>query len=353
MSAFKATVAAPLQKQIADHLAQRIISGELADRSRLPSTVELARLYNVTPVTIHKSLQHLVKRQLIERRSREGTFVRSRERTNVIGLVFGKSPFSHPSNFYTSLITAFLNEAYMRDLNFKIYFDFETSSKTRFDLEQDVRSGELKGLVISNNGPALRNFIKRYPDMLRCNPMNIDFRNEVKEGLSYLAGHGYKRIGLVSMQPEELADEDSRTRFAAECRGMDEVSAEYKVQIEVRRYEHTEAAGYRKTLEWLGASPQRPEALFINHDMMVHGALLAIVQLGLRIPEDIALLIHMNSGNEFASPVPLSKYEIDIDQLVRNSLDAILKSIANGETGMIQLPVAPGKIIPGKSCGEK
>lgn len=67
MIAFKANTAAPLQEQIADHLAHRIVSGELPDKSRLPSTVELARLYHVTPVTIHKSLQHLVQRQLIER----------------------------------------------------------------------------------------------------------------------------------------------------------------------------------------------------------------------------------------------------------------------------------------------
>ena len=80
MIAFKANTAAPLQEQIADHLAHRIVSGELPDKSRLPSTVELARLYHVTPVTIHKSLQHLVQRQLIERQPRRGTFVRSRER---------------------------------------------------------------------------------------------------------------------------------------------------------------------------------------------------------------------------------------------------------------------------------
>ena len=77
MIAFKANTAAPLQEQIADHLAHRIVSGELPDKSRLPSTVELARLYHVTPVTIHKSLQHLVQRQLIERQPRRGTFVRS------------------------------------------------------------------------------------------------------------------------------------------------------------------------------------------------------------------------------------------------------------------------------------
>lgn len=352
MHAFKADVTVSLQKQIANHLAQRIISGELPDKSRLPSTVDLARFYRVTPVTIHKSLQHLVKRQLIERRSREGTFVRSRERTNVVALVFGKSPFSHPSNFYTSLITLFLNEAHARDLNFKIFFDFENNAKTRFDLEQDVRTGELKGLIISNNGPALSDFISKYSEIPLCRPENIDFMNEVKISLSYLAEHGYRRIGMISMQPEILMDDDARKRFAAECRGVDEVIGETEIEVDIRRFKYSEVASYRNTLEWLRNPAKRPQALFINHDMMVHGALLAIVELGLKIPEDIALLIHMNKGNEFASPVPLSKYEIDINQLVKNSLDSLLKSISKGEKGFIQLPVVPGKIISGKSCGE-
>lgn len=145
MIAFKANTAAPLQEQIADHLAHRIVSGELPDKSRLPSTVELARLYHVTPVTIHKSLQHLVQRQLIERQPRRGTFVRSRERVNVIALVFGKNPFRDRSHLYSQLLDEFQKQSLERALNLKIYFDFESGSRTMFDLEPGPHQRRTQG----------------------------------------------------------------------------------------------------------------------------------------------------------------------------------------------------------------
>lgn len=352
MDTFKAETAIPLQMQIADHLAQRIISGELPDRARLPSTVELAKLYNVTPVTVHKSLQRLVKRRLIERRSREGTFVCSQERTNVIALVFGKSPFSHPGNFYTSLLSLFQREAYARELNFKVYFDFETSGKTRFDLEQDVRSGELKGLIVTNGGPLLAEFLKAYPEILRCNPASFDFKDEARRSVSYLIERGYRHIGVLSMHPEVLENEYFIRCHEAECRGVWEAVGDSGVRVEIRRCDHTEVAGYRKMKEWLRDPLERPRAFFINHDIMVHGTLLAIAEAGLKIPEDVALLVHMNGENEFPSPVPLSKYKVNVKQMVTNCLDSLGEAMEKEKPGVIPLPIVPGEIEPGNSCGE-
>ena len=156
MTAFEAVTSRPLQIQIADHLARRIISGELPDGARLPSTLELAEIYHVTPVTIHKSLQHLVQRQLIERMPRRGTFVRSRERVNVIGLAFGKNPFLHQSLLYSQLLDQFQQQTPERDLNLKVYFDFQSGSRALFDLEQDLARGEIKAVIASNRSPRRR-----------------------------------------------------------------------------------------------------------------------------------------------------------------------------------------------------
>lgn len=352
MISFKAENAVPLQRQIAEHIAARILSGELPDGARLPSTLELAKSYSVTPVTIHKSLQHLVRRQLIERCSRKGTFVCSRERTNVIALVFGKSPFTHPGNFYTSLITLFQQEACRREVNLKIYFDFEDNPKTRFDLEQDIRSGELKGMVAANRGPLLRKLLDAYPDIPRCYPISIDFREEVRQGVAYLVERGYRNIGVVSMLSENFEADYSRKWFEEECRGAEEAVAGTGARLDIRRCDYTEVAGYRKAKEWLREPAGRPDAIFVNHDIIVHGMMLAIVESGLRIPEDIALLVHMNGGNEFASPVPLTKYEIDTAGMVRNCLDSLYEAMRSGGRGTVSLPVVPGRIVPGLSCGE-
>lgn len=350
--AFKANTAAPLQEQIADHLAHRIVSGELPDKSRLPSTVELARLYHVTPVTIHKSLQHLVQRQLIERQPRRGTFVRSRERVNVIALVFGKNPFRDRSHLYSQLLDEFQKQSLERALNLKIYFDFESGSRTMFDLEQDLTSGELKAIIASNRTPKLTEFLEQHPEAAWCEPFHIDQRASVKKGVEYLTGRGYRNIAVVSMMPEELPYPNFREDFRCEQQGAMEGAAGTGAAVRVFRWGQKETDGYEKG-KLLLAGENRPDAILVNHDVVCRGLLMAILEQGLRIPRDIAILTHMNHGCEFASPVPLTTLEVDPELMVRGCLDALTAALAGSSPAGIVIPSTVARLTPGKSCGEE
>ena len=240
MTAFEAVTSRPLQLQIADHLAQRIISGELPDGARLPATLELAKLYHVTPVTIHKSLQHLVQRQLIERVPRRGTFVRSRERVNVIGLAFGKNPFLHQSPLYPQLLDQFQRQTPERDLNLKIYFDFESGNRALFDLEQDLASGEIKAVIACNRSNRLTRFLDEHPEVTWLEPIGLDQRGTVKKGVEYLIRQGFRNILVVSMLPQELEYEDFRGYFRDEQQGAAEAVAGTEAVAEVIRWGQTD-----------------------------------------------------------------------------------------------------------------
>ena len=244
MTAFEAVTSRPLQIQIADHLARRIISGELPDGARLPSTLELAEIYHVTPVTIHKSLRHLVERQLIERMPRRGTFVRSRERVNVIGLAFGKNPFLHQSLLYSQLLDQFQRQTPERDLNLKVYFDFQSGSRALFDLEQDLARGEVKAVVASNRSPRLTRFLDDHPGLTWLEPVSLDQRGTVSRGVQYLIERGYRKILVVSMLPKELEYEDFRGYFRDEQQGAAEAAAGSGAAVEVVRWGQTDTDGY-------------------------------------------------------------------------------------------------------------
>ncbi len=352
MHAFKAQLSAPLQQQIADHLAQQIISGELPDKSRLPSTVELAKLYNVTPVTIHKSLQHLVKRQLIERRSRQGTFVRSQERVNVIALVFGENPFSSKNHIYALMIDHFQRQALERDLNLKIYFDFESGGRTMFDLEQDLRSGELKAIIAANRVPSLTEFLESHTETTWILPLSIDLYAAIQMGMDYLLKRGYRDIAVISMLPETLKYDNFVELFHTEEKAMKDAIAGTKAKAEIFRLGQTEVDGYEKGKAWLSGMKKRPDAILVNHDIFCRGLIMALLEMGLKVPRDIALLSHMNSGHEFASPVPLTSLEINLEACVARCLDALTEALKNGVKGQVQLPKIKPVLHPGKSCGE-
>jgi GntR family transcriptional regulator len=69
----------PLYYQLENILREKIMSGVFAAGSRLPTEIELIRLYGVGRITVRQALAALTKDGLIERRRRRGTFVTERK----------------------------------------------------------------------------------------------------------------------------------------------------------------------------------------------------------------------------------------------------------------------------------
>lgn len=69
----------PLYYQLENILREKIISGAFAAGSRLPTEIELIRIYGVGRITVRQALAALTKEGLIERRRRRGTFVTERK----------------------------------------------------------------------------------------------------------------------------------------------------------------------------------------------------------------------------------------------------------------------------------
>ena len=55
------------------------------------------------------------------------------------------------------------------------------------------------------------------------------------------------------------------------------------------------------------------DALYINQDLIACGAIMALLERGVSIPEDVAVASHANKGAPIISPIPLSVVEIDVE----------------------------------------
>src|SRR5882672_8088944 len=69
----------PLYYQLENILREKIMSGVFAPGSKLPTEIELIRLYGVGRITVRQALAALTKEGLIERKRRRGTFVTERK----------------------------------------------------------------------------------------------------------------------------------------------------------------------------------------------------------------------------------------------------------------------------------
>ncbi len=69
----------PLYYQLENILREKIMSGEFAAGSRLPTEAELIRIYGVGRITVRQALTGLAREGLIDRKRRRGTFVTERK----------------------------------------------------------------------------------------------------------------------------------------------------------------------------------------------------------------------------------------------------------------------------------
>lgn len=115
--------------------------------------------------------------------------------------------------------------------------------------------------------------------------LGIDNVAAARAAAAFLIERGHRRIGMVAGAAGTPPREDR-------VRGYQEALSEHGLLFDwmlVRGADFTEAGGYAATVELLGLNA-RPTAIFAANDLMAMGALLALREAGLRVPDDVALV---------------------------------------------------------------
>lgn len=112
--------------------------------------------------------------------------------------------------------------------------------------------------------------------------------DEVEGGYTatrYLAELGHRSIGFISNIDDIPA---TGGRMRGYCRALEEAGLPYQAEL-VRQEESNAKGGYRAAMG-LFQQAERPTAVFCFNDRMAMGAYDALRKLGLRIPEDVAIV---------------------------------------------------------------
>ena len=102
--------------------------------------------------------------------------------------------------------------------------------------------------------------------------------------VAYLLDRGYRPLGMIAASDDHLRREG---RTAAYRRTLAEMALPQE-ELLARGDDPTEAGGYAAMRTLLARTPL-PRAVFAANDMMAMGAMVAIREAGLRVPEDIAV----------------------------------------------------------------
>jgi DNA-binding LacI/PurR family transcriptional regulator len=175
--------------------------------------------------------------------------------------------------------------------------------------------------------------------VLLDNALGIDLLVE------HLAGHGHRSIGLLVGSVRETSGWERREAFveATRRRGLDGRSE----LIVGERW--TLEDGHESTLAILGLDP-RPTALVSSSVELALGALRACREIGLRIPEDVALATFDDAYFAELLDPPLTGIAYDPSDVGRRAAELLVGAITDGEPPQRDVTV-PVALVTRRSCG--
>ena len=163
--------------------------------------------------------------------------------------------------------------------------------------------------------------------------VSIDNRAAARIAVNHLISLGHRRIGLITCENNVLS---TKLREDGYKLALQEGGIEFDPQL-VGYGDYGFKSGLRAAKQLIN-SPDRPTALFVISDIMAIGAMSAIKQAGLRVPEDIAIMGFDNiSYSTMCDPQlsTISQPKYDLGCTAMNLLLKIIKGSLKDNTNII------------------
>lgn len=176
-----------------------------------------------------------------------------------------------------------------------------------------------------------------------CSAVSIANRDGAFTMVEHLLRLGHRRIAIIK-GPAGTGDAEQRLRgyrMALRNAGIQpRPSWEYDGDF-------SESSGYRAALEMLRRTP-RPSALFAANDYMAIGAMSALRDAGIEVPQQLAVTGFDDIPiSEYLSP-PLTTVRVDAHELGARAVELWMQLRSDGEP---QHHVLPTQLVVRRSCG--
>ncbi len=360
--------------QMVDILKSGIESGATPEGTRLASENELSRTYGISRNTVREAVSALVHQGYLSRLQGKGTFVLSR----------------HPqrkstSDAYAILLHArghvFGNEvrmlvrAFQRERALPLVFDVEDikSDRQADEILSRLLGEHVAGMVVedaianrvavvsANTGlPVPPVVVLNYGDNVTLPAKRIcsDFRKGFEIGTRHLLRLGRPRILMLTHRFYYAAPDvplhEIAGMYGDTVRGyldaMTEAGHADKQAYFLIEHELEVGSDERAAFKQLLASPNRPDAVFAFGDHRAKEVIDIAAEIGLRVPDDLAVLGYWNTPWAELTRVPLTSISIEEEAIAMEAAKALLQH-RQGSAFEADAVVIPPRLVVRESCG--
>ncbi|MCS7462901.1 LacI family transcriptional regulator [Paenibacillus doosanensis] len=174
---------------------------------------------------------------------------------------------------------------------------------------------------------------------------NLNNEQVARQAVDYLMKLNHKRIGIIN---GDLKKASANFKFKGFVSQMEHHGLEInKAWI---MYGHYEAGGYEAMSNLLANSSDLPTAIFASSDSIAFGAIRAINDRALKVPDDISV-IGMNDQALSAYYKPaLTTFRVNYDQLTAGVTQSVIRAIENGTAEQCVIATLDCVLVERESC---
>lgn len=362
----------PLYYQVKKMIYAEIVRKNLKKGDIIPKELDMCGKYHVSRITIRRAISELVNEKVLYRVSGVGTFVNDltekdfhiSEKDRQIALVVPDI-----EDLATSAIFSGIDEAAQKlDYEVIIYSSGRRIEKENYNLSHLLQSNSTGAIIFPNWGTAnvshifeLKRtgfpfvLIDRYFREIETDYVVTDNTAGAFEAVSHLIKLGHRRIGFIG-GPENSAGNDRREGYRqALSRNGIVADDELVTMLGNDSYATSEiepgSGGYEEAVKLLRLK-NKPTAIFAASDGFAIGAMRAVKDAGLKIPDDMAIVGFDNLKYASILEVPLTTVAQPFEEIGRKSIEVLLDKVHDKNKPVRQIVLKPELIIR-KSCGGK
>lgn len=349
-------------RQIAEDLIKRIKKNEFSN-ARLPSERQLAQKYKVNRLTLRKSLDILANEKHIYRFGAKGTFIgqpsgsMKAARCKTIGfLLVNRDIFDE---HHSKTILALEKAVKGHNANMMLFTinseKEEGSMLSELALMKNLDGVLVSGLVTAKIIKALKRLnipLGLLGQLVYADPIEecvdrviVDSIKYSYMATQYLIDGGHRRIALLNGPSYRWF----LNIYQGYMKALLNAHIEYDERLVRKCEQDTSEKGYDAMKQILELGSGMPTAIFAANDRIAYGAIDAIKERGLTIPDDISIIGNGNYEDSKYRRPPLTTIEIERGKLVGMALDMLFKRMRNN-SGRAQIKYAPFNLIERASC---
>lgn len=358
----------PLYRQIANDIKKKITKGTLKTGDQLASQNELAVEYGVSLITIKKALADLTKEGLVSSKAGKGTFITNRKTTinftkiKTIGFVLRdlESPFFSrilasaekkiSGDGYNLLISSTAGRSENEDRMIRHFLDIGVNGLIIASMSREYKASPLIRELREKNFPFV---MVSYTVDEDIPYVGTDHEDGAYIATKHLINIGYRKIGYLNgvHGDSSLLGELRKKGFLKALKQYDiEFNPEYEYKFQLGHEWDDYHSGYEIGLKFF-KSPNRPEAIFAFDDLVALGFQRAVLDKGLRVPQEVAIVGFDNIRRGVTAPVPLTTINQPLSDIGEIAVEMVINMI-NGITVPIRRILKPSLIVR-QSCGAK